>query len=519
MMKDGTSACKGENLQDVVSEMMLLGNIMQTPELINVYEGTLSGSDFADEYSRELFCFLKEYAKHYPGEVVCQEHFNTLILKIANESGKIKYIKQRDGWKNAQAIKKLGSVSAPDNEAYKAVKKYAILRNMEASGYNVEELLERPDYRELGVEELQRIIMEDVERRIETQQLRRCEDFGSGMLQRAFRFFEAPEIGYQTPFSFINHHLHGLYKNDLTLIGGLSNTGKGRFLMTLLVWLVVQEGQTVCLLSNEMNSDDFFKCLICTLVNNEALHGKRLRMTQSDIVQSRFKDAAGQYIEREPGERAAEFQARVQANSPEYREYLTLMQWWDETFTGKFQFVQVADDYSSARLKREIQMAKAQGCTVIAYDTLKAYQSSEWEDLVQATTDLSEMIKTDTDGLVGIATFQLTEDALDTAPEHLSQRNISRAKGIFHLADNMLMFKPLRNEEKYAYEVWNEALSEEYGEPVAVPIGEDINVTAFRIVKNRRGGGKNEVFAVQTNLDRNLWIHVGNLQRKMKRAS
>ena len=530
-MKEGNNACKDEyDLRaganeipevkpSVHAELLLLGNMMQAPDLVKAYEGVLSKVDFADAYAQELFCFLQEYAKWYPDEEVCQEHFNALLVSLLNENVKFRHITKRTGWKDALMVKKLGCVSDPDSEAYKAVKKYSILRNMENSGYDVDGILNRPDFRELEIEELQRLIAEDVEERLEFQRLRKCEDFGSGMTQRALRFFDAPEIGYQTPFSFINYHLHGLYKNDLTLIGGLSNTGKGRFLMTMLVWLVVHEDQTVCLLSNEMNSDDFFKCLLCTLVNNQDLHGKKLRLTQSDIVQSRFKDAEGQYIERLQDEGAEEFRARVQSNSPEYREYLALLQWWDERFAGKFQFVQVADDYSSARLKKEIQMAKAKGCTVIAYDTLKAYQSSEWEALVQATTDLSELIKTDADGLVGIATFQLTEEALNTPPENLSQNQISRAKGIFHLADNMLMFKPLKKEEKYAYEVWSETLSEEYGEPVVVPIGEEQNVVAFRIVKNRRGGGKTETYAVQTNLDRNLWIHVGELQRKKKWAA
>ena len=36
------------------------------------------------------------------------------------------------------------------------------------------------------------------------------------------------------------------------------------------------------------------------------------------------------------------------------------------------------------------------------------------------------------------------------------------------------------------------------------------------IVKNRRGGGKNETYALQTNLDRNLWVHVDELRKKKK---
>lgn len=489
---------------------------MNSPELITAYQNTLSADDFSDAYVKELYYCLQEYVKLFPGEAVEELYFNSMLLQLFEDHVKLKHVRLKDGWKNARDIKRLGVKSQPDNEAYKSVKKYAMLRRIEDGGYNIDKILQKPDFRDMTVADMQQMIAADVDERLEVAKLRMCEDFGAGMTQRVLGFFNNPEIGYQTPFDFLNHHLHGLYKNDLTLIGGLSNTGKGRFLMTLLVWLVVMEGQTVCLLSNEMTGEDFFKCLVCTLVNHEAFHGKKLRLTQSDIVQSRFKDDQGHYIDRQPNERAEDFQTRIQAMSPEYREFLELTQWWDERFAGKFLFVQVADDYSTARLKKEIQMAKSKGCTVIAYDTLKAHQSSEWEDLVQATTDLSEMIKSDPDGLVGLATFQLTEDAMDTPPENLSQKNISRAKGIYHLADNMLMFVPLSREQKYAYEVWNAELSKEWGETVAEPIKEEQSIVAFRIVKNRRGGGKNETYAVQTNLDRNLWVHVGELRRKKK---
>ena len=47
-----------------------------------------------------------------------------------------------------------------------------------------------------------------------------------------------------------------------------------------------------------------------------------------------------------------------------------------------------------------------------------------------------------------------------TAP-HGSRRRSVRPRN--HLADTMLMFVPLSREHKYAYEVWNKALSEEWG--------------------------------------------------------
>jgi len=108
----------------------------------------------------------------------------------------------------------------------------------------------------------------------------------------------------------------------------------------------------------------------------------------------------------------------------------------------------------------------------------------------------------------------LTEDALSIPPEQLTQKHISRAKGIYHLADNMLMFIPLRDEQKFAYEVCAYLDADHPDEPCIEHIDKRSNVAAFRIVKNRRGNGKNQVYAVQTNLDRNIWRYAGELNKR-----
>lgn len=408
------------------------------------------------------------------------------------------------------SLKRIGTFQPADNEAYRRVKLFSALRQLENAGINVEDIYERSDFMRLTADKAIALVYEKLDPIANSSALHPHEDFNSNMTERALDFFMKPEIGLQTPFSFINEHMHGLCPNDFTLIGGLSNTGKGRFLMNLLVWLVAKEGQTVCLLSNEMTSQDFFKALVCTIINNPDLHDKKLRIPQTDIVQSRFKDDQGSYIERLPGESGTDFHARVLEASTECQEYEAVLKWWEETFPGKFIFLNVANDYSTPRLKQEIRRVKSKGCTVIAYDTLKGHQSSEWEDLVQATTDLSELIKNDSSNLVGLATFQLTDDVATCKPEDLNSLKIARAKGMMHIADNILMFMPLRNDIRNSYLVSG---YDEDNEPVLDTIDDNVSVAAFRIVKNRKGGGKEQIYAVQNNLDTNRWVYIGQLIR------
>lgn len=490
-------------------EQILAGHMLCSPELIPVYRKALSPEDFLDVYVAQLYRVLLEYVRLYGVEEIGKEHFCAALESLREQGADVDRLQREHFWPRVQLMRGMGAKVGPENPAYTEVMKAVLMRRMAQTGYRVDHLANRADFRALSASELSRLIYIDLDKRLDVASPRAKEDLGADMTARTEEFFRSPERGYQTPFAFINEHCHGLFRNDLTLIGGLSNTGKGRLLMAILTWLVVKEGQTVCLMSNEMTADEFFKCLVCTIVNTQAFHGHDLRLSQSDIVLNRFQDEEGKCIELLEGEEGEAFRLRVAQLSPQYRTFQEITQWWDERFRGRFRFVQVADDYSPQRLKQEIRRAKEQGCTVIAYDTLKAHQSSDWEDLVQAATELSEMIKADPDGLTGLATFQLTEEALDVRPEQLSQRHIARAKGIYHLADNMLMFQPLKKSLYGEYAVHNGG--------VGAPISREKEIMAFRIVKNRRGQGKDVTWGVQVNMDRNLWIGVGEL-RPWRRA-
>ena len=134
--------------------------------------------------------------------------------------------------------------------------------------------------------------------------------------------------------------------------------------------------------------------------------------------------------------------------------------------------------------------------------------------MVQIATDLSEIIKNDSSGIVGIATFQLTDDVNISKPEDLNSMKIANAKHIMHVADNMLMFMHLGRELRKNYQVLNEKASKNWGEAVGADIQDNINMSAFRIIKNRRGGGKDDIYAVRNDLNLNKWRVEGLLIKK-----
>ncbi len=506
-----------DELNSCNAELILLGHIANKMSLISTYKHSITADDFSGSETKKLWLTLMDYDKQYPGSEMEETEFNAVYLLAAADPERLFYGEYRQKpFKLVREVRKLGGDVAADNEAFRTVSKMSLLRKLRTFGYNVKRITERSDFRDLTANNIRGIVYCDMEDVMHGGRLSSCDDFTSGVLERAKQLLLEPEAGVQTPLGFINHHMHGFCPNDLILIGANTNCGKGRFLMNLLVWMVAHEGQTVCLVSNEMTGSDFFRAMLCTVSNMLGIHEHELKLPQSDIVQSRYKDEKGKIVELNHLPTCAERDAYLLEKSPDYRKYQAVLQWWEEHFDKKFFFVNVTDDYSPERIKQKYHLAKLRGCTVFAYDTLKSYQSLEWQDLVLATTALSELIKSDPDGMIGLATFQLTSDALSCDPFELCEKHIAHSRSMLHLPDAMLMFRHLKPEENKFYQIMLEQddPNEDKDESARYTIPDDAHITAFKIIKNRRGSGKDKVFAVQSNLDLNRWHYSGELCRK-----
>ena len=501
-------AAEYENLQ---SQLCLMGNIVQHPELLVEYEGILDESDFTDDAVRIAFAAYKEAYRRYE-EVPSPELLNVVITDFWHRDPKARQIFPGKGFsKFLNDVSKLGTKDAPlDSWAFRGVKKGKLIRALNKIGVSTKSICEQADFHLMTAADILDSYYTKLDSLAEHATFDTSEEFSGNVVERARSFLREPEMGITTPFEFINEHMHGLCPNDLTMIGGLTNTGKGRLLMFLLVYLVCVEKQKVYLISNEMTSSDMFKAMVTTLVNMpqlRELHAKSLHLCQNDIVQMRFPDANGEVMTRGEDESPEIYEQRLIKDSPIYNDYVDVLTWFQENFADRFHFVSAMDDYSDKRIRAEIRRAERMGCTIVAYDTMKNYMSSEWGDFVKTATTISEGIKLSKNGIHGIVTFQLTDDARSCNPEDLSPTRISNAKNIVHVADNMLMFKHLSDYEKNRYTLY----WEEDGRDYAEAIKQETTVTGFKIVKTRRGSGKDRLYGVQTSLDLNRWKHVGEL--------
>ena len=356
---------------NVNSELCLIGNILQNMELLDSYRGCLFEEDFNDEGARKIYRFLLEYEQQF-GTEFDQTKSAMLYLQFCEQEYRYRQCFGKTINKMLMDVKALGVKNCGVyNSAFINVKRNGAIRRLHKQGFPVKKLLEDKNITELTAEDVFALVQNKLETCAPQPTLRKEENLGSNLVDLAHGFLTSPEVGVQTPFSFINEHMHGLYKNDLTMIGGVSNSGKGRFLMNLLTYLVCVEHQRVYLISNEMTYDDFVKALICTLVNSQAiqrLHGYKLRMRQTDIVLSRFHDSGGVLMERDPAETPDDFEARLLCESEEYRDYAAVVKWFQDNYSDCFYFSNITDGYSVERLKAELRKAEKKGCSIVAYD-------------------------------------------------------------------------------------------------------------------------------------------------------
>ena len=211
-------------------EILLLGNILRNPGLINDYTGVLFAEDFEDPTARYLYTVMQEYYAVYGNQKLSDGCLPLITFTLLEEKG-LKYppgLTTKNFADMVASIQRFGSDQPADSDAYRIVKRNSILRQLEDAHIDVQDIYEREDFSDLTADKVMSLIYERIDPLANAAALHPHEDFSSNITERALRFFEKPEIGLQTPFSFINEHMHGLCPNDFTLIGGLSNTGKDR---------------------------------------------------------------------------------------------------------------------------------------------------------------------------------------------------------------------------------------------------------------------------------------------------
>ncbi|MBP3324779.1 MAG: hypothetical protein J6M16_11385 [Clostridia bacterium] len=494
---------------DGYMESCLLGTMVLNPKLMGIYCEKLELDDFTSDSNKLIFHFLKEYSIWH-GNDITESKINSFFLEMKRKSPVYSIFGERDFYSTTiKYYLSLGTLNAPwDNNFYLGVKKLSLLRKISRLDLSPESIKNTEGFEDLSSSDILNKLLcklQSLEKEAETEKSELLsEDLGAKLMSLLYN----PPVGLNTPFSFINENMQGLCDNTVTFLGGLSNSGKSRLLVYLLTHLVVDSGVKVCLISNEMSKEDFYRIFLTTVLNLPALikrHGVKASVTQKKLIKGDFTGKDGALLRPRENEDEHSFTLRALNENKELSTLYDILVFFRDYYEDCFYFVNLSSDYSPEKLSAVIKNMKQKGCRVFAYDTLKGYKSSEWQDLTQTATAFSELIKGDSDKIIGIATFQLTDATQLYSPEDLSSMNIATAKHIMHVCDNMLMFMRIKREDFGGYEIDNGVKPKNIDSSNYT----DKSLVAVKIIKNRSGGGKDTIYALTADYNSNTWAENG----------
>jgi hypothetical protein len=501
--------------RNIQNEILLVGSMYKNPDLyVSWGQYIRSKYDFDDEVTKFFYdCFELMYKTF--AQSIDETKVNTFMsqdkerLKLYKKYGSYKIISQ---W-----------ISLADIEDFKnyfnIVKKYSLVREYQRNGYPVQKILQHKRFNEWTANDIYKMIRAKADK-ISTVILANEESvvLNENTQSAITQYLIKPQMGLEIPWNLINEMFRGCRLGKVVFNGFLSNEGKTRNLMKLMVFITLIKNEKFLLLSNEMDEEDLRSCLITTVVNNpefKELHGIDIYKPEREIVLGQYRDDKNNFILRECDskgnhiESKEEYIQRVEKNSKEYRQLLEIGKWIDSKKDKQIFFKDVGNDYSDQTLEFEYRKHNiVHGVKYAGYDTMKGYGTDDWQTVKQTATKLKELMK-DVKMFLW-AVFQLTDDTVFTDIFQLSSNNIANAKQIKHVADMMTLGKRIPKDDYNKYQYISHF---DWGVPI--PKNLDVEKTYYGwVVEKNRGGSKDKVPLFEVNLDRNTWDEVGYLIRR-----
>lgn len=511
-------------------EMQVLGTFMKRPEAFFSYDDVIKNKDFSDSNTRYWHTFLNDYFMTYSTEV-SPALFN--VFSSMNTK-RLSGYKSFGGYKTVQQMSELALDDDSLRNAVSMLKKYTLIRELYNDHYPVENIIGHHQFNSMSAEDVADLIRGKVDTICNNAITNLDEpiDMAKNSLNLINDFFITPSMGAETPWPFLNEICMGINKGDTTASLAISNAGKGRNLIALLLYLAFKQDAKVFLCSNEMSAEKQKRAVLCTAVNSpwfqEMVGIGKLEIPEKRLVTASYKsdwdgqliyrklDSNGEYIET-----VEEFRKRVEKESTEYQQVCEAVRYLENNMTDRFWFKECGSNYDDSSIVRLFkQNALCKGADILAYDTLKpnlrSNGKSGWEDFYRTTTILQECIQS-LRTVSGIFTIQASRDAVHRRIEELTQDAIASASMVFQLFDccyGWLHIKP-QDYNDYVISCYNP----KFGEVVEYNLDPKKQYCGIKILKNRRNG-KAGMYVWEVNLDTNQWLQIpGELVCKKLRNS
>lgn len=237
---------------------------------------------------------------------------------------------------------------------------------------------------------------------------------------------EGTGMGYRVGFPMLNYHLAGIHKRNLIL--HLAGIGQGKTSSALLTYVlpVIESGESICIIANEQGEEEFRQMMLATVLFNKIRYFKM----------NRQKFSFGGF-------------------TVEDKEHLKQAAKWLKQYENQLHYVHLTD-YDISNVKRIIKKYSKLNVGIFLLDTMKPQDETSdkaWADFSEASKELFLLAQKEEIAL--IATAQLSSASANR--KFLDLSCIGKSRAIAETAGQVIMFRPLRENEKEKLKVYSYA--------------------------------------------------------------
>ncbi|MFS1518607.1 DnaB-like helicase C-terminal domain-containing protein [Bacillus sp. SCS-151] len=322
----------------------------------------------------------------------------------------------RGGYKTVEEIR---SIVNEDNVEiyYDELVKYNMLLNLSDKGFNVIDELDK--YRKMVSSQL----YDYFEYQLDNIFLNR----GSGVkvedLDLDEDFIDSCDSGIEMGLSYantspiMNFHTLGLHLSNVLIFAGFSGTGKTSYCVNTYVMSILDQGEKIVIVANEMNKRAWQHIFMATILS--------LKLGYYGLPRKKQK--------------MGNFSDEQQLMMKKAKEY------YDTNYKGRIKFVKIFD-YSIDDVKRVFRKMNKQGFKYGLYDTFKSENAASGNvtgELIEASKQLLQVAEKEEMGI--IITMQLAIYMENT--RYLTAATLSSAKGVKEVVSELIMTRPVWEDE------------------------------------------------------------------------
>lgn len=224
-------------------------------------------------------------------------------------------------------------------------------------------------------------------------------------------------LSYHSTCPLLNYHTLGLHRSNVQIFSGFSGTGKSSFVVHSYVLPILDQGEDLVIVANEMNIKAWKHIFMATILSSKLKYFKVTRKKQK----------TGNF---DPDQKEMLYKAK---------------KYYDEHYKGRIKFVKIFD-YSIEDVKRIMRKMSKKGYNYYIYDTFKAEDASSDKvtgELIEASKQLLQVAEKE--DICIIITMQLAIYMEGT--RYLTSATLSNAKGVKEVVSEVVLMRKLWDDE------------------------------------------------------------------------